>query len=288
MPIETSIVKNADNIKIVQITKTEGPLESGNTPREQAIENVDDIIPALRSSTVKVQHVRKLSNNNQDINSEAVLPQELRVLSTSSTKNHQVTVTKIPRTNTAGTQSTPIIDAKLHDHEKNQQNVRLSSNTKSANVTAIRIINAQPENNHLNSSVNQRARSSSISTVNVQKLKRAATKLQSTVNHSKPNMSSTTNKIKTFNKVGVPWLDLQYHDANRKSIKEPHVLEYDMKEPPDPINEKILDRIQGSIIGTAIGDALGAHVEFKTHQFLIEHPVTDFQSGGSWSLSKGQ
>ncbi|CAF4917185.1 unnamed protein product, partial [Rotaria sp. Silwood1] len=61
-----------------------------------------------------------------------------------------------------------------------------------------------------------------------------------------------------------------------------------MKEPPDPINEKILDRIQGSIIGTAIGDALGAHVEFKTHQFLIEHPVTDFQSGGSWSLSKGQ
>ncbi|CAF4068962.1 unnamed protein product, partial [Rotaria sordida] len=46
----------------------------------------------------------------------------------------------------------------------------------------------------------------------------------------------------------------------------PHDLENDMKEPPTLIDERILDRIQGSIIGMAIGDALGAHVEFRPRQ----------------------
>ncbi|CAF4142524.1 unnamed protein product, partial [Rotaria sordida] len=68
----------------------------------------------------------------------------------------------------------------------------------------------------------------------------------------------------------------------------PHDLENDMKEPPTLIDERILDRIQGSIIGMAIGDALGAHVEFRPRQFLVEYPVTDFQAGGTWGLKKGQ
>lgn len=62
-----------------------------------------------------------------------------------------------------------------------------------------------------------------------------------------------------------------------------------MKEPSSPSDERIiLDRIQGSMIGTAIGDALGAVVEFRPRQFLIQNPVTDLQSGGTWGLKKGQ
>ncbi|CAF4882686.1 unnamed protein product, partial [Rotaria sp. Silwood1] len=84
------------------------------------------------------------------------------------------------------------------------------------------------------------------------------------------------------------WLELQYHDLNEKFIKMPHELENDMKQPPSPLNEKILDRVHGSMIGMAIGDALGAHVEFRPRQYLVENPVTDFQAGGTWGLKKGQ
>lgn len=38
----------------------------------------------------------------------------------------------------------------------------------------------------------------------------------------------------------------------------------------------------------AMGDALGAHVEFRPHDYLLEHPVTDLSSGGTWGLEKGQ
>ncbi|CAF3028954.1 unnamed protein product [Rotaria sp. Silwood2] len=85
-----------------------------------------------------------------------------------------------------------------------------------------------------------------------------------------------------------PWLALQYYDANRKLIKVPHILEHEMKEPPSPIDEKILDRIQGSMIAVAIGDALGAHVETQHHELLVEHPVTDLQAGELKGLKKGQ
>ncbi|CAF0975575.1 unnamed protein product [Didymodactylos carnosus] len=61
-----------------------------------------------------------------------------------------------------------------------------------------------------------------------------------------------------------------------------------MQDPPGSVNEDILDRIQGSMVGMALGDALGAHVEFRPRQYLLEHPVTDLQGGGTWSLNKGQ
>jgi len=85
-----------------------------------------------------------------------------------------------------------------------------------------------------------------------------------------------------------PWLDLQYHDPNRTSIKKPEELENEMEEPAGPIDEKILDRIQGSMIGMALGDALGAHVEFRPRQYMIQNPVTDLEGGGTWGLRKGQ
>lgn len=61
-----------------------------------------------------------------------------------------------------------------------------------------------------------------------------------------------------------------------------------MKDPPGEVKEKILDRIQGSIIGMAAADALGAHVEFRPHQYMELHPVTDLKGGGTWGLEIGQ
>jgi hypothetical protein len=85
-----------------------------------------------------------------------------------------------------------------------------------------------------------------------------------------------------------PWLDIQYHDDTKTSIKKPADLEDEMEEPSGEIDEKILDRIQGSMLGMALGDALGAHVEFRPHQYLVANPVTDLESGGTWGLQKGQ
>lgn len=62
-----------------------------------------------------------------------------------------------------------------------------------------------------------------------------------------------------------------------------------MREPPEYVNEnRILERIQGSMIGMALGDALGAHVEFRPREYLLANPVTDLQGGGTWSLRQGQ
>jgi ADP-ribosyl-[dinitrogen reductase] hydrolase len=48
------------------------------------------------------------------------------------------------------------------------------------------------------------------------------------------------------------------------------------------------ERIVGSLVGLAVGDALGASVEFRPRQYLVDHPVTDMQSGGTWGLQAGQ
>ncbi len=85
-----------------------------------------------------------------------------------------------------------------------------------------------------------------------------------------------------------PWLDLQFHDKNQQSIKKPNELENEMREPPGPINQNKLNRVQGSMIGMALGDALGAHVEFRPHEYMVQNPVTDLEGGGTWGLQKGQ
>ena len=61
-----------------------------------------------------------------------------------------------------------------------------------------------------------------------------------------------------------------------------------MEDPPLIGNEQILDRIKGSMFGMAIGDALGAHVEFRPRSYLVAHPLEDLQGGGTWGLEKGQ
>jgi hypothetical protein len=61
-----------------------------------------------------------------------------------------------------------------------------------------------------------------------------------------------------------------------------------MDVPDAEIDKNILNRIQGSMIGMALGDALGAHVEFRPRQYLVANPVEDLESGGTWGLKKGQ
>ncbi|CAF3719124.1 unnamed protein product, partial [Rotaria sordida] len=43
-----------------------------------------------------------------------------------------------------------------------------------------------------------------------------------------------------------------------------------------------------SMMGMALGDALGACVEFRPHEYLTAHPVKNLMGGGTWGLEKGQ
>ena len=78
------------------------------------------------------------------------------------------------------------------------------------------------------------------------------------------------------------------NSGQHKRILKPDELRPYLISPPTPLDKQLLDRIFGSMMGLAIGDALGAHVEFRPHEYLVSNPVTDFQSGGTWSLQKGQ
>jgi ADP-ribosyl-[dinitrogen reductase] hydrolase len=49
-----------------------------------------------------------------------------------------------------------------------------------------------------------------------------------------------------------------------------------------------LELIIGSLMGLAVGDALGASVEFRPHQYFVDHPVVDMEGGGTWGLRVGQ
>ena len=82
--------------------------------------------------------------------------------------------------------------------------------------------------------------------------------------------------------------DYQYHENGNRSIVKPDELEIYLVRPPSTAAADITDRISGSLIGMALGDSLGAHVEFRPRDFLLEHPVTDLGSGGTWGLEKGQ
>ncbi|CAF3463498.1 unnamed protein product [Rotaria sp. Silwood1] len=42
------------------------------------------------------------------------------------------------------------------------------------------------------------------------------------------------------------------------------------------------------MFGLVVGDALGAHVEFRPHSYLVANPVRDLVGGGTWGLQQGQ
>jgi hypothetical protein len=71
-------------------------------------------------------------------------------------------------------------------------------------------------------------------------------------------------------------------------IKRPDEIEDDLIDPPEEVDKGILNRIQGSITGMALGDALGAHVEFRPQEYLEKNPVRDLKGGGTWRLKKGE
>ena len=86
---------------------------------------------------------------------------------------------------------------------------------------------------------------------------------------------------------GKPWLDLKFHESDQNIVRLDEI-ENTIEDPPGSIKAELLDRIQGSLVGLAVGDALGAHVEFRPREYLIDHPVNDLEGGGTWGLQKGQ
>lgn len=86
------------------------------------------------------------------------------------------------------------------------------------------------------------------------------------------------------------WLTCKYHDDEQTSIKKPDELGITNQDFADvsKINPLVVDRIKGSMFGLALGDALGAHVEFRPNSFLAANPVKDLVGGGTWGLQAGQ
>ncbi len=82
------------------------------------------------------------------------------------------------------------------------------------------------------------------------------------------------------------WLSLTYREGDK--IMRPAELESSMSEPPVPCDDNILNRVYGCMMGLALGDALGAHVEFRPRDYLLANPVKDLVGGGTWGLTKGQ
>ena len=85
-----------------------------------------------------------------------------------------------------------------------------------------------------------------------------------------------------------PWFDRQFHSKGSRSIVKPDELHDRMEDPPVDIDGEIYNRIRGSIVAMSLGDALGAHVEFRSREFLVQNPVKDLKGGGTWGLEKGQ
>ena len=61
-----------------------------------------------------------------------------------------------------------------------------------------------------------------------------------------------------------------------------------MQDPPNNIDySDQLDRIHGSMMGMALGDALGASVEFRPRAFMVANPMETLKGGGTWGRRKG-
>lgn len=89
----------------------------------------------------------------------------------------------------------------------------------------------------------------------------------------------------------IKWFNLQFHDENRQQIKKPSEIDFKNNQSDYSkilIKDDILNGIKGSLFGLTIGDALGAHVEFRPQEYLKANPVQDLQGGKTWGLEKGQ
>lgn len=83
-------------------------------------------------------------------------------------------------------------------------------------------------------------------------------------------------------------LDLSIRNKNEVTVPRPLVIASQLSSPPNIAEKTTFNRVRGSLFGLAIGDALGAHVEFRPRAYMLEHPVNDLEGGGTWGLQKGQ
>lgn len=116
-------------------------------------------------------------------------------------------------------------------------------------------------------------------------------RLQTFYNHGvccAPKNEIFQQKKNIYSSVDKSWLQCQRHQNFERSIMTPEDLEKNMQDPPAILNWETLNRVKGSMFGIALGDSLGAHVEFRPRSYLEDHPVTDLQGGGTWGLKKGQ
>ncbi|CAF0797507.1 unnamed protein product [Didymodactylos carnosus] len=67
----------------------------------------------------------------------------------------------------------------------------------------------------------------------------------------------------------------------------PHKIKWQTP-PKEKDDHTYADKFRGSLLGLAVGDALGAHVEFRPHSYLQQNPVTGLAGGGTWSLEAGK
>ncbi|CAF4662538.1 unnamed protein product, partial [Rotaria sp. Silwood2] len=67
----------------------------------------------------------------------------------------------------------------------------------------------------------------------------------------------------------------------------PHNIKLD-KIPEYHEKDDTCDRVIGSLVGLAIGDALGASVEFRPQQYLAANPIRKMEGGGTWGLEAGK
>jgi hypothetical protein len=156
---------NTSRVSVVRVNNAEKPLEVGNKRiKPPTVENVDDTIPTARNFAVTVHRVRKVpkletADESQETDPDTSFQNLPRVRSTSSPKTGRVSVIKLPRDKTPGTQRTHCIDVNLHEQEKKRQSEGIFSNTKSGPV---------------NPNIVHRLQKSSIGDVSVLKVKKSA------------------------------------------------------------------------------------------------------------------
>jgi ADP-ribosylglycohydrolase len=67
----------------------------------------------------------------------------------------------------------------------------------------------------------------------------------------------------------------------------PHEIKFE-RTPHYHKKDDVCNRIIGSLVGLAVGDALGASVEFRPQQYLAANPVRKMEGGGTWGLDAGK
>jgi hypothetical protein len=171
---------NTRSVSIVRVSNADKPAEVGNERiKPPIVENVDDDTPMPLNRPVTVHRVSKIpkletADENQEIDPEISSQYLPRLRSISSPKISRVSVIKLPRDKTPGTQRTHCIDANLHEQERMRQSAAICSIPESDPVGIADIGDWQPENIELDSTVFQRPRNSSISNVSVFKVKKSA------------------------------------------------------------------------------------------------------------------